>query len=159
MLCQSAPDTTQVDPSIYIDGTLLKSADSFNYFGSIISNDGSLDKKTTYRISKEGQDLGRLPSKVLGEQNIKLFTKGKVYKAVVLTSILRGCETWTLYQKHSKQLENVHMQSLPHASSFLAFDGRHYYQPNSPERADCNSINPILLKAQLSCTGHVIRKL
>ena len=33
------------------------------------------------------------------------YTKYKVYKAVVLTSLLYGCETWTLYRKHIKQLE------------------------------------------------------
>lgn len=52
--------------------------------------------------------LGRLPNKVLN-QHIKLSTKLKVYEAIVLTSLLYGWETRTLYHKHMKQLENLYM--------------------------------------------------
>ena len=45
-------------------------------------------------------------------KSIKLDTKIKVYKAVVLTCPLCGCETWTLYRKHTKQLERFHTISL-----------------------------------------------
>ena len=48
----------------------------------------------------------------MNNRNIKLATKLKVYKAVVLTSLLYGCETWTLYRKQIKQLEGFHMRSL-----------------------------------------------
>ena len=33
-------------------------------------------------------------------------------RAVVLPSLLYGCETWMLYRKHLKQLERFHMSSL-----------------------------------------------
>ncbi len=36
----------------------------------------------------------------------------KVYKAIVLTSLLYGCETWTLHRRHLKMLERFHMRSL-----------------------------------------------
>ncbi|XP_076028386.1 uncharacterized protein LOC143017482 [Oratosquilla oratoria] len=39
-------------------------------------------------------------------------TKLKVYRAVVLTSLLYGCESWTLYRRYQKQLERFHMRSL-----------------------------------------------
>ena len=35
-----------------------------------------------------------------------------VCKAVALSSLLYGCETWTLYRHHIKQLEQFHMRSL-----------------------------------------------
>lgn len=52
-------------PSITIDEMQLKNVESFRYLGSIISNDGSLDKEITTRIQKANQALGRLPIKVL----------------------------------------------------------------------------------------------
>ena len=66
--------------------------------GRIISNDGYLEKEIKSRISKASQALGRLRTKVLNHHNICLFTKLKVYRAVILTFLLRyGCETWILY--------------------------------------------------------------
>ncbi|XP_005099528.1 uncharacterized protein LOC101859485 [Aplysia californica] len=36
----------------------------------------------------------------------------KVYKAVVLSSLLYGSETWTLYSKHIDKLEQFHQRAL-----------------------------------------------
>ena len=73
--------------------------------GSIISNDGYLEKKIKSKISKASQALGRLRTKVLNHHNICLFTKLKVYRTVILTFLLRyGCETWILYRSHVSSL-------------------------------------------------------
>ena len=112
VLYQPAPNTNPQEPTITIDGTRLKNIDSFKYLGSIISNDAYLDKEIASRISKASQALGRTRTRVLNQHNICLSTKLKVYSAVVLTSLLYGCETWTLYSKHIKQLEKCHMRAL-----------------------------------------------
>ena len=100
VLYQPAPNTNPQEPTITIDGTRLKNIDSFKYLGSIISNDAYLDKEIASRISKASQALGRTRTRVLNQHNICLSTKLKVYSAVVLTSLLYGCETWTLYRRH-----------------------------------------------------------
>ncbi|XP_076047199.1 uncharacterized protein LOC143028697 [Oratosquilla oratoria] len=69
---------------------------------STISNDGSLEKEISARICKASQALGRLITRVLNQRNVKLSTKLKVYRAVVLTSLLYGCESWTPYSQHLK---------------------------------------------------------
>ena len=92
--------------------TQLKTVDSFKYIGSVISANDSLDKEIATRISKASQALGRMRARVLNQHNIRLSTKLKVCKAVVLPSLLYGCETWTLYRKHTQQLGKFHMRSL-----------------------------------------------
>lgn len=110
VLRQPAPGTRAPPPKVYIE---LKTVDQFRYLGSIISSDGTIDKEIAARISKASQALGRLRTRVLNNNNnVKLSTKIKVYKAVVLPSLLYGCESWTLYRKHLKQLERFHMRSL-----------------------------------------------
>ncbi|XP_076069189.1 uncharacterized protein LOC143041234 [Oratosquilla oratoria] len=112
VLFQPAPTSTSQPPSISIEGTQLKNAREFKYLSSTISNDGSLDKGISARICKASQALGRLRTRVLNQRNVRRSTKLKVYRAVVLTSLLYGCESWTLYRRHLKQLERFHMRSL-----------------------------------------------
>ena len=77
-----------------------------------------------------------------------------MYKAVVLTSLLYGCETWTLYRKHIKQLQCFHMRSL-----WLIMGIKWQDRVTNLEvldRVSLASIETMVLKAQLRWTGHVI---
>ena len=155
VLHQPSPAQRLPPPCINIDGSESKNVDQFKYLGSIMSSDGTLSKETESRISKASQSLGRLRSRVMDNRNIKLSTKLKVYKAVVLTSLLYGCETWTLYRKQIKQLEGFHMRSLRSIMDIRWQDKVTNLQVL--DRADAVSIEALLFKAQLRWTGHVIR--
>ena len=61
-----------------------------------------IDDEVTARIAKASVAFGRLRANVLERNGIKLDTKLKVYKAVVLPTLLYTCETWTVYQRHAK---------------------------------------------------------
>ncbi|XP_059849029.1 uncharacterized protein LOC132406918 isoform X1 [Hypanus sabinus] len=114
-----------------------------------------LDKEITSRIQKASQALGRLWVKVLQHKDIRLSTKLKVYNVVVVSSLLYGCETWTLYRRHVKQLEQFHNRAL---RSIMQI---HWQDRISNltvlDRANSTSIEAKVLKAQLRWTGHVIR--
>ena len=112
VLFQLAPNSVTPQPAVFIDDVELKVVDSFKYLGSMVSVDGSLDKEIAYRISKASQALGRLRNRLLNHHNVTLDTKLKVYRAVVLSSLLYGCETWTVYRRHLKQLERFHQRAL-----------------------------------------------
>ena len=109
LLHQPAPNTYPPAPNIVIDDTPLGNVDHFIYLGSSISCDGSLNKEIVARISKASQALGRLRNRVLNQHIVRLLI---VYNAVVLPSLLYGCETWTLYRRHVKKLESFHMRAL-----------------------------------------------
>jgi transcription termination factor 2 len=155
VLLQPAPNTTPPQPCITIDGTQLKNVDMFKYLGSTISSDGTLDKEIVARIQKASQALGRLRTKVLQHKDIRLSTELKVYNAIVLPSLLYGCETWTLYRRHIKKLEQVHNPSLRSIMRILWQD--HITNQEVLDRANSTSIEARILKAQLRWTGHVIR--
>ena len=156
ILHQPAPGATvHSPPTITIGDTALKLVEHFKYLGSVISSDGSLDKEISARIGKASQALGRLRTRVMNHKSIKLATKIKVYKAVVLTSLLYGCETWTLYRKHLKQLERFHMRSL-RAILGIKWQDR-VTNLEVLDRAGLLSIEAMIVSAQLRWTGHVIR--
>ena len=39
-------------------------------------------------------------------------TKIKVYRAIVLTTLLYCCETWTVYQRHARKLNHFYTTCL-----------------------------------------------
>ena len=39
-------------------------------------------------------------------------TKLKVYRAVVLPTLLYGCESWTVYKRHARKLNHFHTTLL-----------------------------------------------
>ena len=129
--------------------------EEFKYLGSLISDDGSLNKEINSRICKASQALGRLRTRVLKQHNIQQSTKLAIYNTVVLTSLLYGCETWTLYRKHIKLLERFHMRSL---RSILGIRWQDKVTNLEVlDRARLTSIEAMILKTQLRWTGHVIR--
>ena len=144
---QRAPNSVVPQPAIFIDDVELKVVDSFKYLGSMISVDGSLDKEISSRISKTIQALGRLRNRLLNHHNVTLDTKLKVYRAVVLTSLLYGCETWTIYRRHLKQLERFHQRAL-HSILRIRWQGR-VINTEVFERTNCISIEGVLLKSCL----------
>ena len=155
VLHQPAPNTHPPAPNIIIDDTLLGNVDHFIYLGSSISCDGSLDKEIATRISKASQALGRLRNRVLIQHNIQLLTKLKFYNAVVLPSLLYGCDTWTLYRRHVKKLESFHKRTL---RSILGIKWQdRITNLEVLDRANSTSIESMLIKAQLRWVGHIIR--
>ncbi|KAL8602564.1 hypothetical protein ACOMHN_065816 [Nucella lapillus] len=71
-----------------------------------------LDKEISNRIAKASASYGRLHTRVWNEMGLKLETKRRVYRAVVLTALLYGCESWTVYRRHVKLLDQFHQRCL-----------------------------------------------
>ncbi|XP_056673427.1 uncharacterized protein LOC130457275 [Monodelphis domestica] len=154
VLFQPAPRRSTNQPCITIDSMQLSNVNTFKYLGSTIANDGSLDHKINARIQNASQALGWLRSKVLQHRGVSTATKLKVYNAVVLSSLLYGCETWTLYRKHMKQLEQFHQHSLQSIMRIRWQD--RITNQEVLDRANSTSIEVMVLKTQLRWSGHVI---
>ena len=155
VMFQPAPGTPYSDPKVKIGGTLLKAVTSFCYLGSTLCNDVSLDKEITNRISKASSSFGRLYDRVWSQHGIKLLTKIKVFKAVVLSNLLYGCETWTCYRRHIKELDKFHLR---HLRSILGIKWQDKVTNIEVlERCQCTGIEVMIATAQLRWTGHIAR--
>ena len=93
-------------------GQNLNVVDKFTYLESTLSRVVHIDDEDTARIAKASVSLGRLRANVWERNGIKLHTKLKVYKAVVLPTLLYACDTWTVYQRHAKRLNHFHLSCL-----------------------------------------------
>ena len=100
---QPAPRKLYSEPTITVNGQKLQVVDKFTYLGSSLSGAVHIDDEVTARTAKASVAFGRLRTNVWERNGIRLDTKLKVYKAVVLPTLLYACETWTVYQRHAKK--------------------------------------------------------
>ena len=82
-------------------------------------------------------------------------TKLKVYRSIVLPTLLYTCETWTVYQRHAKRLNHFHTSCLRKLLKIK-------WQDKIPDtevlkRAGMQSVHTLLKLARLRWTGHVTR--
>ena len=66
--------------------------DKFTYLGSTLSRVVHIDDEVSGRIAKASAAFGRLHGSVWDRSGIRLDTKLKVCKAVVLPTLLYACE-------------------------------------------------------------------
>ena len=154
-LYQPAPGNAYVPPAVTIEGKQLNAVEDFKYLGSIVSNDASIDAEITARIAKATSAFGRLTKRLWTDRGIRLDTKIPVYKAAVLTSLLYGCETWTLNKKQIMRLEKFHQTTLRKIARIKWFHKVTNYEVLS--RCNICSLQSMIDIARLRWTGHVVR--
>ena len=138
-----------------MNGQKLKVVDKFIYLGSTLCRAVHIDDEVTARTAKASVAFSRLRTNVWERNGIRLDTKLKVYKAVVLPTLLYACETWTVYQRHAKKLNHFHLSSLRKILKIR-------WQDKIPDtkvlkKAKMQSIHTLLKLAQLRWAGHNTR--
>nr|VZI32078.1 unnamed protein product [Spirometra erinaceieuropaei] len=142
-------------PQISVNGTHLQVVENFPYLGSTLSRNTKIDDEVANRISKASQAFGRLQSTVWNRHGLQLSTKLKMYKTVILPTLLYGAETWTVYAKQARCLNHFHF-SGPRRILRLKWQDR-IPDTDVLERTGIFSIYAILRQMQLRWSGHLVR--
>ena len=151
VLHQPAPGRPYVEPNITVNGQRLNTVHRFTYLGSTLSQNVTIDDEVNVRIARASSTFGRLYPNVWNRRGITIQTKLKVYRAVVLPTLLYACETWTVYQRHARKLNHFHTTSLGIK-----------WQDKIPDtvgltKAGIPRIFTFLMQYQLGWAGHVVR--
>ena len=154
VVCQSAPGKPYKEPTITVKGQRLQVIDKFTYLESTLSRVVHIDNEVNARIPKGSAAFGRLRGSVWDRSGIRLDTKLKVYKAVVLPTLLYACEASTVYQRHAKILNHFHTSCL---SKLLKIKWKDRIPDKVLKRAGVQSAHTLLKLAQLRWTGYVTR--
>ena len=127
------------------------------YQGNTLSRVVHVDVKVNNSIVKASVAFGRLRENVCERIAISISTKLKVYRAVLLITLLYSCETWTVYSRHvhANQLNHIHLSCLRRLLHIR-------WQDKNPdteviERAGIPSVDTHLQRAQVRWAGHVAR--
>ncbi|VDL91670.1 unnamed protein product [Schistocephalus solidus] len=114
-----------------------------------------IDDEVAKRISKASQVFGRLQASMWNRHCIHLNTKPKMYKAVVLTTLLYRAETWTVYSIQARKLNHFHLNYLRRIFKLR-------WQDRIPgtevlERTGILSIHAMLRQVQLRWSDHLVK--
>ncbi|BHF85357.1 hypothetical protein SprV_1002852100 [Sparganum proliferum] len=142
-------------PQISVSGTQLQVVENFPYLGSTLSRNTKIDDEVANRIPKASQAFGGLQSTVWNRHGLQLSTKLKMYKAVILPTLLYGAETWTVYTKQARRLNHFHLSCLRRIPRLKWQDRIH--DTDVLERTGILSIYTILRQMQLRWSGHLVR--
>ena len=82
------------------------------YLGSTITNNLSLDPEINKRIRKAATTLTCLTSRVWTNPKVTVKMKMAVSNTCILSTLLYGSETWTMYAHQEKMLNTFHLRSL-----------------------------------------------
>ena len=134
-----------------IRGSNIREVQEFTYLGSIISSNCTLDREISNRMSRASAAFGQLKDRVYLNRNLKLATKIKVYHAIVISILLYGCETWTVYSKQLKLLNTFHLRCLRKMLNITWQDK----VPNNDvlSRCNCKSMYSIVAERTLRWAG------
>ena len=106
VMLQPRPGSSPPKPDIFVNDTALNNVvDKFCYLGSVLSQNVEINDDITRRIGAASAEFGRLETRLWKERGICLSTKVAVYKAVVITTLLYGCESWITYRRHIRSLD------------------------------------------------------
>ena len=94
-----------MEEDITVDETTLNLA-------SIIARDGHIEAELQNIISNASMSFGRLRERIWNNHNVSKRVKGKIYRAIILCTLLYGDETWTVYRRHVKKLHVFMMRYL-----------------------------------------------
>ena len=149
------PTPTHREEEILVDGTALNKIDEFTYLGSIISKDGRIDSELTKRMAKASSAFGRLRTRLWNNHHVSIRVKCKIYRAVVLSTLLYGAESWTIYRC---QVKKLHAFMMRHLRSIMRVNWKD--KVTNKEilgRAGLPSMEELLIRKTLRWTGHIIR--
>ena len=81
--------------------------------------------------------------------------KGKIYRAIVISTLLYGAESWTLY---TSQVHKLHAFMMRHLRAIMKITWKDKVTNKEIlERANLPSMEDLLIKKNLWWAGHVMR--
>ena len=138
-----------------VGGNKLNSVLEFTYLGSTISSDERIDAEIQRRMARASASFGRLRQRLWHNHHVSTRVKGKIYCAIVLSTLLYGAEAWTVYRRQVKKLQAFMMR---HLRSILRITWKDKVTNREIlDRTGLPSMEELLIRKNLRLTGHVMR--
>jgi len=115
LCCQCASGAERSSPwqpTIAVGGQPLAWVPTFTYLGSVFHQSAKLDPELNRRIQLASAAFQKLQRPFFQQKSLSLHVRLRVYRALVLSVLLYGCEGWALSTQQLQRLEVLHRQCL-----------------------------------------------
>ena len=142
--------------NISVEGEPIEQVEKMVYLGHIVTETGKSDTEIKRRIAKARSSFTSL-YKVLTSREVSLDTRIRLLKCYIWSTLLYGCETWTLSITLEKRIEEFEMWTFRRILK-IAW-ANHKTNDEVLNMAKCKgSLLNIIMKRKLQYFGHIIRK-
>lgn len=134
---------------------ILERVTTYDYLGSIVTNDGKIDAEITNRANKSTKVYYALNKTILGHRDIDIEVKIKIHNVVTLPIITYACENWTLRRMDESKINAIEMKHLRRIAGKTRWD-----KVKNEDIRVITKQEPIIekiKKKQLEWYGHVRR--
>ena len=100
--------TMTMEEDINVDETTLNHVKEFTYLSSTIASNGHIEAELQKIMSKASMSFGRLRERLWNNHNVSIRVKGKIYRAIMLSTLLHGAEIGTVYRRHVNEATRFH---------------------------------------------------
>ena len=144
------------EPILLNEGNILFCKE-FKYLGSMISKNLKDDLEIETRIKKANMQYGSLKN-ILTNQKIKLNTKVLLYKAIILNTVLWGCESWSLTAELIRKLEvfqNKMIRRILKIDMYMVQEDRITNTNIRKQFCNISKIQDVITRRQLKWVGNI----
>ena len=143
---------------ITVNGQQLETVDKFKYLGAQVTDEGS-KPEILARIAQATSALAKL-NPIWKDKNIKMDTKVRLLRSLVMSIFLYACESWTLSAEMERRISAVEMRFY---RRLLGITYRDHITNDEVRRRISQAIGPyidlltIIKTRKLRWYGHVTR--
>ena len=98
-------------------------------------------------MAKASASFGRLRQRLWNNDHVSMRVKGKIHRALVLSTLLHGAEAWTVYRQHMKKMHAFMMRHLRSITRITWMDKM--TNKDILERTGLPSMEDLLIKKNL----------
>ena len=142
--------------SLKIDGDIIKQTDNYTYLGQTITSNGKCDDEILKRIEIARGAFDSM-LKTITARHISVKKRKRIIKPYVWSTLLYGCETWTITTRNMTKLQSFEMwayrklmkiswREKKRNEEVLKMADEHLY------------IIPTIKKRKITYFGHMIRR-
>ena len=97
---------------VIIEEQCIEQVNTMKYLGVLISSDGSMEKEVEARFGGATRVIGGMNEIVMRRKELTRNAKLKVLNAVMMPTLMYGCETWSLSKQQQSRVQATQMNAL-----------------------------------------------